>query len=197
MRSRRFSTRREVMVPCQAVRLRDFVLVADRTLDISVDGLLLPFHPPFGLSAGGVGPRIEHVAVAPGDELIVSFPIPGMWIDTDAVVTRVVQGRRPGDDGPAIGVKFELLSASARAALAGFLHGRPPPLPRRGPLSRMRRGAPAPRLADHDLMAHVEMLVNESDVEELQDEHEGLSVLREVGKAWRELTSSLQDTSTP
>ena len=40
--SRRIATRRDVLLPCQAVRERDFKLIADRTLDVSVDGLLLP-----------------------------------------------------------------------------------------------------------------------------------------------------------
>ena len=72
-----------------------------------------------------------------------------MWIDAEASVTRVVHGRRPGDEGMAIGVTFDVISPASRAALAGYLHGRPPPLPRRGPMARLRRGAPAPRLADH------------------------------------------------
>lgn len=131
--SRRLSMRRAVSITCQAVREHDFKLIATRTLDVSSDGVLLPISFP----------------VLTGEPIIVSFEIPGMWIDAEATVTRVVHGRRPGDDGLAVGVTFDVISPAARAALAGFLHGRPPPLPRRGPLSRLRRGAPAPRLADH------------------------------------------------
>jgi hypothetical protein len=134
--SRRLSTRRDVMLPCQAVRERDFKLVADYTLDVSVDGVLLPVATP----------------ILTGETLIVSFQIPGVWIDAEAVVMRVVHGRRPGDDGLAAGVIFETISPASRAALAGFLHGRPPPLPRRGPLSRLRRGEDTPQLADHTAM---------------------------------------------
>lgn len=134
--SRRTSTRREVVLPCQAVRERDFKLIADQTLDVSVDGLLLPVTAP----------------ILTGEAIIVSFQIPGAWIDAEAVVTRVVHGRRPEDEGLAVGAIFDVISPASRAALAGFLHGRPPPLPRRGPLARLRRGQEAPRLADHALM---------------------------------------------
>lgn len=134
--SRRASTRREVVLPCQAVRERDFKLIAEHTLDVSVDGVLLPVSAP----------------ILTGEPIIVSFQIPGAWIDAEAIVTRVVHGRRPEDEGLAVGAIFDVISPASRAALAGFLHGRPPPLPRRGPLARLRRGHGAPRLADHALM---------------------------------------------
>ncbi len=137
--SRRGATRREVVLPCQAVRERDFRLIADRTLDVSVDGLLLP---------------VEDPAILEGESLIVSFPIPGIWIDVECSVARIIRGRRPADDGLfAVGVLFDVISPSARAALAGYLHGRPPPLPRRGPFARLRRGSPAPRLEDEAIMS--------------------------------------------
>ncbi|HVH42524.1 MAG TPA: PilZ domain-containing protein, partial [Labilithrix sp.] len=110
--SRRGTTRRDVALPCQAVREHDFKLIADRTLDISVEGLLLPIRTP----------------VLTGDSIIVSFEIPGMWIDVEGTVARVIHGRRPGDDGLAVGVVFDRIAPSARAALAGFLHGRTAPL---------------------------------------------------------------------
>ncbi|MBX3189034.1 MAG: PilZ domain-containing protein [Labilithrix sp.] len=186
--SRRIATRREVLLPCQAVRERDFKLLADRTLDVSVDGLLLPVN--------------EHILT--GETLIVSFPIPGTWIDAEATVTRVVHGRRPGDDGLAIGVLFDVISPASRAALAGFLHGRPPPLPRRGPLARMRRGAEAPRLADEltmDLLVGPEQLASLDDIEDLMEEEsalpalsaeeqDALGILREVAAAWKRLVVS-------
>ena len=181
--SRRISTRRGVTLPCQAVRERDFKLIADRTLDISVDGLLLPLQ--------------HEEQVLTGETLILSFPIPGMWIDAEASVTRVVHGRRPGDEGPACGVLFDVISPSARAALAGFLHGKPPPLPRRGPLARLRRGGEAPRLADQAIM---ENLVNApvpfvcaADIDEVDDREDGadgvdaLGILRELAAAWKRL----------
>jgi hypothetical protein len=185
--SRRVSTRREIAIPCQAVREHDFRLVADRTLDVSVEGLLLPMR--------------ERVLT--GESLIVSFEIPGMWIDAEATVARIVHGRRPGDDGLAMGVLFHTMGASARAALAGFLHGRPPPLPRRGPLARMRRGLEAPQLADQVLMETTltrapTVYASELDVEDVDDREvdekdetgpfDPLGILREVADAWRRLT---------
>jgi PilZ domain-containing protein len=178
--SRRISTRRGVTLPCQAVRERDFKLIADRTLDISVDGLLIPLQ--------------HDERLMTGETLIISFPIPGMWIDAEASVTRVVHGRRPGDEGPACGVLFDVISSSARAALAGFLHGKPPPLPRRGPLARLRRGEDAPQLADQTIMAG---LVNAAvpfacadDIEEVDERDDGvdaLGILRELAAAWKRL----------
>ena len=168
------------MLPCQAVRERDFKLIADRTLDISVDGLLIPVQEP----------------ILTGETLIVAFPIPGMWIDAECTVTRVVHGRRPGDDGLACGVLFDVISPSARAALAGYLHGKPPPLPRRGPLARLRRGEEVPRLADQGVM---EQLVHDGAVasmdgaqaivetEARNDGVDALGILRELASAWKRL----------
>jgi hypothetical protein len=177
--SRRSASRREVVLPCQAVRERDFVLIADRTLDISVDGLLLPLRR----------------RVLTGESLIVSFTIPGMWIDAEATVARVIHGRRPGDGGLAVGVVFDHIAASARAALAAFLHGRREPLPRRGPLARLRRGEGVPQLADAALMQQALLPQNEfvdpADVvlEDDGDEVDGLGVLRAVVGAWQSLES--------
>lgn len=184
--SRRISTRRGVTLPCQAVRERDFKLIADRTLDISVDGLLLPMS--------------DEALVLTGETLIISFPIPGMWVDAEASVTRVVHGRRPGDEGAACGVLFDVISPSARAALAGFLHGKPPPLPRRGPLARLRRGEEIPRLADQIVMEQLvvnagsmTLLASVEDVEEIEEHAspdagvDALGILRELAAAWKRL----------
>ncbi len=151
--SKRGSQRRHVSLPCQAVRERDFKLLAEVTLDVSVDGLLLPLR--------------ERVLT--GESVIVSFPIPGMWIDAEAVVARVLHGRRPSDEGLAAGLVFDVMGTAARAALAGYLHGKPTPLPRRGPLSRVRRGEERPELADANF---------------------GLGVLRELASAWRLLATT-------
>lgn len=196
--SRRSSTRRAVSIACQVVRERGFRLVADRTIDLSVDGMLVPLGVPLD----------------GGEPVIASFEIPGTWIDVEGVVTRIVHGRRPYDDAPAVGVAFRGLSASARAALAGFLHGRPPPLPRRGPFARLRRGEALPQLADEQLMRSAllprprpalalalgdEPHVEDDDVIQMLDDADvledadvagvdfGLGVLVELAAAWRRL----------
>ena len=179
--SRRIATRRDVLLPCQAVRESDFKLISDRTLDVSVDGLLLPVDEP----------------ILTGETLIVSFPIPGMWIDAECSVTRVVHGRRPGDDGLlAIGVLFDVISPSARAALAGFLHGKPPPLPRRGPLARLRRGEEGPALADQSIMNQLLVgpppLASLEDVQQVEEPESAggidpVGILRELASAWKRL----------
>ena len=117
--SRRISTRRGVTLPCQAVRERDFKLIADRTLDISVDGLLIPLQ--------------HDEQVMTGETLIISFPIPGMWVDAEASVTRVVHGRRPSDYGRALGVRFHGLDMVSRSYLRAGLRNLPPAIPAREP----------------------------------------------------------------
>ncbi|HVJ91739.1 MAG TPA: PilZ domain-containing protein, partial [Labilithrix sp.] len=132
--------------------------IADRTLDVSAAGLLLPLLRP----------------VLTGESLIVSFSIPGTWVDAEATVVRVVHGRRPGDDGLAVGVLFDELSPAVRGSLSAFLRRFRAPLPRRGPLARLRRGQNAPRLADEAVT--------------VPDRVDGLGVLRAVVGAWQTLT---------
>lgn len=175
--SRRATTRRDVLIPCQAVRERDFKLIANYALDVSVEGMLL---------------RTQGERILTGEAIIVSFPIPGMWIDAEAFVTRVVHNRRPGDEGPAVGILFDVISPASRAALAAHLHGRPPPLPRRGPLSRLRRGEEAPQLADASVMTQLFVgspaEVDDEKTPASSDEGAfGLGVLRALATAWTNL----------
>jgi hypothetical protein len=173
--SRRGATRRDVAIPCQIIRKADFTLIADRTLDLSMDGALVPVTR----------------TLAVGEEVIVSFAIPGAWVDVEGVVARVVHARRPGDDGLALGIFFGAVEPSMRSALALFLHGKPPPLPRRGPLARLRRGLPAPVLADQDIMATAlpdrAPLADEKDVIE-DDEIDPAAILRALVGAWQSLS---------
>ena len=166
--SRRGSSRREVTLPCQAVRENDFSLIGERTCDLSIEGMLLPLRRP----------------ALTGDSLVVSFQIPGMWIDCEATVARIVHGRRPSDEGPAVGLRFERMEPTARAALSGFLHGRRSPLPRRGPLARLRRGQIAPQLADETAMASP--LADLADIED-DNAVDALGIFRAVIGAWRDL----------
>lgn len=171
---RRSATRREVTVPCQAVREHDFKLIGDRVLDLSIDGMMIPLKR----------------CVLTGESIIVSFQIPGMWIDAEATVARIIHNRRPGDDGIAAGLVFDALAPAARAALAAYLHGKKEPLPRRGPLAALRRGESAPRLADEGTMATPilvpePLLADEEDVHD--DDVDAVGVLRAVASAWQSL----------
>jgi hypothetical protein len=107
-------TRRSARLPCQVVRERDFRLVADTIANLSPTGLLVTPADP----------------VLTGERLLVSFQVPGssIWIDTEATVTRVVHGRRPGEYSRALGLEFDPLPPAAKLALTHSL-GRLLPVP--------------------------------------------------------------------
>ncbi len=116
-RKQRTATRHTLRVPCQVVREDDFSLLGERTMDLSVDGMLVR----------------SDVDAKVGDEVVVSFqatPL-GLWFDAEGTVTRIVKGRRPGDEGRALGVKFKNMSYLSRLLLRGHLRRQPPPLPKR------------------------------------------------------------------
>src|SRR5262245_28317167 len=119
-RNARYTTK----VSCQVVRERDFRLVADRVVDLSPSGAL-------------VGPADP---VLTGERVIVSFPgADGEWVDAEAVVARVVHGRRRGEDTRSLGLSFEALDAESLQALYSFLATRVAKAP--GQRSRPRRVA--------------------------------------------------------
>ncbi|APR76509.1 Hypothetical protein A7982_01856 [Minicystis rosea] len=92
--------RHAVDLGCSIVRERDFRLVADRAVDLSTDGMLVD----------------THHRVLTGEPVIVSFRVPRStrWVDAEAVVTRVVHGRRPGDQGRRLGLAFRGLDDETR-----------------------------------------------------------------------------------
>lgn len=94
-------------MPCQVVRERDFLLIADRIENLSTRGLLV---------------RATR-RVLTGERLIVSFQLPhgGAWIDSEVLVARVIHGRRRGEEGRALGLEFETLDRAARCALERHL----------------------------------------------------------------------------
>ncbi len=94
-------------LPCQVVRERDFRLIADRIENLSLSGMLVRSSGP----------------VLTGERLIVSFQLPhaGKWIDSEALVARVIHGRRRGEHGRALGLHFELLESHARWAIERHL----------------------------------------------------------------------------
>ncbi|HVU03056.1 MAG TPA: PilZ domain-containing protein [Polyangiaceae bacterium] len=101
---------------CQIVRARDFRLIADRLENFSLGGLL-------------VSPA---EAVLTGEPLWVSlkFPETGDWLDTTAVVSRVVHGRRPGEWTRKLGLAFDALDDDATGVLLRNLALTPPAPPR-------------------------------------------------------------------
>ena len=101
------STRKTAKIPCQVVRLSDFRLVADVVENLSDEGVL-------------VGPADP---VLTGEPVLVSFQLPGFrdYIDAEAVVARVVHGRRPGEIRRALGLEFVDVSASSRRLIEAFL----------------------------------------------------------------------------
>jgi hypothetical protein len=117
-RTQRSEMRRAHEMTCHVVREHDFRLVGGRAIDVSPDGMLVTVLEPVPI----------------GESLIISFRATdlGLWFDTDAVVTRVVRGRRPGDPrGLAIGVRFGSLEAVSRLILRAYLRRFTPPVPRR------------------------------------------------------------------
>jgi len=119
---RRAEVRHCVDLVC-VVRRRYWRFSRARVIDLSADGMLFAF-----------GQRIEG-----GTELDVSFKAaqPAMWFDARATVTRVVRGRRKGDSGSAVGVRFESLSAVAHLILRGYLRNLPRPACLREPPSAL------------------------------------------------------------
>ncbi len=113
----RREVRRSVKLTCQVVREKDFTLVSDQAVDLSPDGMLV----------------LSDRDLSPGENVFVTFRATslGLWFDTEARVARVVNGRRRGDRGRAIGLSFSTLDRVKRLILRGHLRRVPPPVPRR------------------------------------------------------------------
>jgi hypothetical protein len=117
--NRRGEMRRRVRLACRVRRMDDWRLLGDRTLDLSPAGMLV----------------LSDERVEEGLDLVVSFQATELpiWFDACAKITRVVEGRRPGDPGRALGVRFEALPAVSRLILRGYLRRKPPTLAQRDP----------------------------------------------------------------
>ena len=111
--------RRKVRANCQVVAEDGFRLLGIRTLDLSDEGLLLHSSAPVKL----------------GEAVFVSLELPGMsqWVDAEALVARVVRGRRDTDTLCGIGLSFQRMDPLDRAILRASLVDRPPPVPSRHP----------------------------------------------------------------
>jgi hypothetical protein len=105
--NRRHGVRRSVHLKCSVVRQEDWRLLGDLTVDLSPDGMLV----------------LSDERTDEGSELFVSFQVtePPLWFDTPATVTRIVEGRRRGDQGRALGVRFQSLPSVSRLILRGLL----------------------------------------------------------------------------
>jgi PilZ domain-containing protein len=110
-RPRRRASRRGVFLSCQVVRERDFKLIGEFALDLSLDGMLVA----------------SKERVLTGEELLVSFRAPrsDVWIDAEAEVARVVHGRRPSDAGHCLGLSFIGLGGKQGRVLREALRGLP------------------------------------------------------------------------
>lgn len=116
-KNERREVRRAVSMTCQIVRERDFHLVSEKALDLSPEGMLVA----------------TDVDLEPGENVFVSFRATelGIWFDTEASVARVIRGRRPGDKGRGVGLRFSTMPGVKRLILRGHLRRVPPPVPRR------------------------------------------------------------------
>jgi hypothetical protein len=74
--------------------------------------------------------------VLTGEPVVVSFRVPGLadYVDAEAVVTRVVHGRRPGEIRRELGLEITHASRWSRLLLRSYAR-RLPPIP-----PRYRRG---------------------------------------------------------
>ena len=102
--------------PCQVIREHDFRLIADRVIDLSVTGVLVAPADP----------------VLTGERLLFSFHLPhsSYWLDAEAIVTRVVHGRRPGEHTRALALYFDGISGLSRYMIRHSLDYLPPAPPR-------------------------------------------------------------------
>jgi hypothetical protein len=109
--------RRAIGVQCQVVREHDFRLIACKGVDVSPQGMLVMGEEP----------------ALTGEPVIVSFrpPYSPHWFDAEAIIARVVHGRRPGDRGLCFGIQFDSLDPKAEWFLGRALQGVPPPVPSR------------------------------------------------------------------
>ncbi len=108
--------RRTLRVEAQVIRERDFRLVADRIVDLSPGGaLVMPADP-----------------VLTGERLLVSFRLPHSlyYVDTEAVVTRVLHGRRPGEHTRGFALGFDCITGLDRRMIDHALRYLPPAPPR-------------------------------------------------------------------
>jgi hypothetical protein len=109
--NRRRTNRHMVRMICQAVRERDFTLIGEVALDLSIDGMLVRTKKD----------------VLTGENVIVSFfePHTATWFDLEATIARVIHARRIGDVERCVALSFHGISAADRERLERALAHRP------------------------------------------------------------------------
>lgn len=118
--------RRLLRQRCEVVRERDFKLIADQVVDLSATGaLVMPADP-----------------ILTGERVILSFQLPSSlhWIDTEAWVTRVLHGRRPGEYTRGVALELDGLSGLNRFMIERALKYMPPAPPMYRPGRRENTG---------------------------------------------------------
>ena len=103
---RRRSKRVKVELDCQAVTDDDFFLLGDQIVEASATGLLL---------------RSVDIPAEVGETILVSFRPPRSeeWIDAEAKVVRLINGKHPG--APGFGLELTNLSPFDRERLTRSL----------------------------------------------------------------------------
>jgi hypothetical protein len=109
--------RRAYALPCRVVRETDFKLIGSCAVDVSQDGMMV----------------LSDYDLWRGEDVFVSFQATelGIWFHAQAKVARVIEGRRPGDPGRALGLRFTKIDPIKRFILGSHLRRVPPPIPKR------------------------------------------------------------------
>jgi hypothetical protein len=140
--NRRGEIRRALRFGCRVRRMDNLRLVGDRAVDLSPKGMLLLSDERL------VAETIVQVS-------FMSTELP-LWFDTRATMVRVVEGRRPGDSGRALGLRFDSLPSVARLILRGHLTKVPVTTPQREvPLDLRQRRDPDYARIVNDIFAGV------------------------------------------
>jgi len=118
-KNERREVRRKLVLPCRVLRESDCELIGACALDVSPDGMLVM--------------AVRDATL--GDRVLVSFHATelGIRFEAEARIARVVRGRRPGDRGKCVGLRFVKMDPVKRFILRGCLKRNAPPLPQREP----------------------------------------------------------------